>query len=378
MRCAVRVQTTAVVAAVLVTITGLAVLRPEGLPGRPAGLEDPTEHLVDARLLDVASLSGEPGDEGAIMVTARLAGSGEVVTFLDRDPTGERWRGGQRVRLTQLTPADARRSYALHDVRRGRPLALLALLFVTAVVAVGRWTGARALAGMALSAAMIGLFVLPALVAGRPPLPVALVGAATVLLLTLYLAHGWSPKTTAAVVGTLGALALTGALAWAFVHAARLSGFGEVTYRFASLDVGILDLRGLLLAGIVIGVLGVLDDVAIAQSSTIFELRQVQPEAGFATLLRAGLRVGRDHAAAAVSTLALAYVGAGLPLLVWFSSRQAAIAQVATAEVVAVEVVRTLVGSIGLIAAVPLTSALAAWSAVQCDPQSTRRISNVT
>jgi uncharacterized membrane protein len=184
------------------------------------------------------------------------------------------------------------------------------------------------------------------------------------MLVTLYLSHGVSRKTTAAVVGTGIALLLTGLLAVAFVSGAELTGFSSEEARLVSVEAGGLSLRGLLLAGIILGGLGVLDDVTVSQSSTVFELARADRSATFASLVRGALTVGRDHVAATVNTLFLAYAGASLPLLILFATGIDPLGTVLTSEIVAVEVVRTLVGSIGLIAAVPVTTALAAALAV--------------
>jgi hypothetical protein len=185
-----------------------------------------------------------------------------------------------------------------------------------------------------------------------------------IMLASLYLSHGVGRKTTAAVVGTALALALTVALTAGFVAATSLTGLASEEAQSASFQVGGLSLRGLLLAAIIIGGLGVLDDVTVSQASLVFELRRADPAASFGQLVTSALRVGRDHIAATVNTLFLAYAGASLPLLVLFSTGGAGFGEVATAEVAAVEVVRTLCGSVGLIAAVPLTTLLAAALAV--------------
>jgi YibE/F-like protein len=180
------------------------------------------------------------------------------------------------------------------------------------------------------------------------------------MLVSLYLSHGIGRKTTAAVVGTGLALVLTAALTAGFVAATSLTGLASENALDASFQAGGLSLRGLLLAGIIIGGLGVLDDVTMSQASLVFQLRRADPTAGFGKLVTGALAVGRDHIAATVNTLFLAYAGASLPLLVLFTTGGDALGTVATAEAVAVEVVRTLCGSIGLIAAVPLTTLLAA------------------
>jgi hypothetical protein len=208
-------------------------------------------------------------------------------------------------------------------------------------------------------------FIVPAILHGRSPVAVALVGAMAIMLASLYLAHGLGRKTTAAAVGTSLALGLTAALTAGFVDLAELTGLASEDALNAGFQVGGISLRGLLLAGIILGVLGVLDDVTVSQASLVFELRRADPGAGFAELVRGGLAVGRDHVSATVNTLFLAYAGASLPLLVLFVSGGDALGTVATSELVAVEIVRTLCGSVGLIAAVPLTTLLAASLALE-------------
>jgi hypothetical protein len=194
-------------------------------------------------------------------------------------------------------------------------------------------------------------------------------GAMAIMLLSLYLSHGIGRKTTAAVVGTALALGLTAALAIAFVAAASLTGLASEEALSANFAVGGLSLRGLLLAGIIIGGLGVLDDVTMSQASLVAELHHANPTAGMAALVTRALRVGRDHIAATVNTLFLAYAGAALPLLILFVTGQDSLGTVATTEIVAVEVVRALCGSVGLIAAVPLTTVLAALVATEDTPE---------
>jgi uncharacterized membrane protein len=355
---------------VLAVLAGAAALWPRGRLAEPAGggQADPTR-LVPATLTSVQTVpcqDAEPGLPGStcIKVRARPDGGGEV-EFETTDPTGDTFRSGQRVRLSILEQAGQPTFYNIRDLERGRPMLALAALFVLAVIAFGRWQGVRSLIGLACSFAVIVGFVVPAILRGRGPVPVALVGAMAIMLASLYLSYGVGRKTTAAVVGTALALALTGALTAGFVELAALTGLASEDALNASFQVGGISLRGLLLAGIILGGLGVLDDVTVSQASVVFELRRADPAAGFAELVRSALVVGRDHVAASVNTLFLAYAGASLPLLVLFVSGGDSLGTVATAEAVAVEVVRTLCGSVGLIAAVPLTTMLAASLALE-------------
>jgi uncharacterized membrane protein len=354
----------------LAVLAGAAALWPRGqLPKPAAGDQADSTKLVPATLTKVARLDcpeADPGVPGSICikVTARLAG-GRQVTFDTTDPTGGMFRPGQRVRLAASEQPGQPPYYNIQDLERGRPLLLLAAVFVGAVIAFGRWQGIRSLVGLGLSFVVIVSFVVPAILHGHSPVLVAVTGAMAIMLISLYLSHGTGPKTTAAVVGTALALGLTAALAIAFVAAASLTGLASEEALSANYAVGGLSLRGLLLAGIIIGGLGVLDDVTMSQASLVAELHQANPTAGFAALVTGALRVGRDHIAATVNTLFLAYAGAALPLLILFVTGQDSLGTVATTEIVAVEAVRALCGSVGLIAAVPLTTVLTALVATE-------------
>jgi uncharacterized membrane protein len=353
-----------VAAIALMSLAGVAWLWPADRGVEGVDSVQSTE-LFDATLLDVVEVtdvddSGLPPGARTIDVTARLDDTGETVAFQTTDDTGALYEAGQQVRLAVITQEGFEPTYFISDFRRSTPLLVLAALFITAVVAFGRGQGARALIGLALTFLLIIGFIIPAVLDGRSPLTVAIVGSLLIMIVTLYLSHGFSAKTTAAVVGTSLALLVTGLLAVAFVSATNLTGFASEEARLANVEVGGLSLRGLLLAGIIIGGLGVLDDVTMSQASTVFQLRRANASLGFTELLRGALNVGRDHIAATVNTLFLAYAGASLPLLILFAGSPDPFGTVVTSETVAVEIVRTLVGSIGLIAAVPITTALAA------------------
>lgn len=239
-------------------------------------------------------------------------------------------------------------------------MVLLAGIFALFVVLVGRLRGVLALVGLAVSFAVLSLFILPAILQGSNPLLVAVVGGSAIMLATLYLCHGLSARTSVAVIGTLISLLLIGVLGSLFIDWARLTGnTDDQTGLVHGLFPGI-GIQGLLLAGVLIGSLGVLDDVTVTQTSAVWELKEADPGAGWRKLYGAAMRIGRDHIASVVNTLVLAYAGAALPLLLLFSIARSGVTTVATSEVVAEEIVRTLVGSIGLVASVPVTTLLAA------------------
>ena len=354
----------------LAVLAGAIALWPRGEAARPveAGQEDRTRVLSATltRLQEVRCAQPDPAapQSTCVKVEAQLA-DGRRVNFETTDPTGDTFRVGQRVKLAELEQEGQATYYNIRDLERTRPMLVLVALFVVAVIAFGGWQGVRSLIGLVVSFAVIIGFIVPAILRGHSPVLVALVGAMAIMLASLYLSHGVGRKTTAAAVGTALALGLTVALTAGFVAATSLTGLASEDAQNASFQVGGLSLRGLLLAAIIIGGLGVLDDVTVSQASLVFALRRADPGAGFGELVRNALVVGRDHIAATVNTLFLAYAGASLPLLVLFSTGGAGFGEVATAEVAAVEVVRTLCGSVGLIAAVPLTTLLAAALAVQ-------------
>ena len=249
--------------------------------------------------------------------------------------------------------------YAFLDPDRRATLVYVAALFAAAVVVLGGLRGVAALVGLAATIVVLLAFVLPAILEGRDPLGVALVGASAIAFLALYTSHGFTTKTTVALLGTLGGLACVAVLALAFMALADISGFGsEEAFIVSALGTQI-DLRGLVLGGIVIGSLGAIDDMTVTQASAVWELRAAHPGIGGRELLAAGMRIGRDHVASTVNTLVLAYAGASMPLLVLFVLSEQSFGTVANGEVLATEIVRTLVGSIGLVASVPITTWLA-------------------
>jgi uncharacterized membrane protein len=285
----------------------------------------------------------------------------DVTELVPAEPGTPRFAAGDAVVLawSGSDPTDPA-SYQVVDFQRGTSLAWLAVIFALAVILLGRWRGVAALVALGLSFVILLMFVLPAILAGRDPLAVAVVGACAVMFVVLYLTHGFSARTSTAVLGTLVSLGLIGLLGALFAAASRLTGLDEqVSALIGALGTGV-DARGLLLAGMVIGALGVLDDVTVTQTSAVWELHAANPNLGAARLFRAAMRIGRDHVSSAVNTLVLAYAGAALPLLLVFSLAGRGVGEAFNTEAIATEVVRTLVGSIGLVASVPITTALAA------------------
>lgn len=258
------------------------------------------------------------------------------------------------------------------DFVRGPPLLALAVAFAVLVVLVARWRGIAAIAGLGIALAVIGWFTLPALLDGKPAVPVALVTSVVIMTVVLYLAHGFTLRTSTALVGTLlGLVATAGLAAWASgaAHLTGLTGEDALDLRAYAPDVS---LRAVLLCGIVLAGLGVLNDVTITQASAVWELHAAAPEAGVRRLFASGMRIGRDHIASTIYTIAFAYVGAALPLVLLVSMSDRPLLGALTSGELAEEVARTLVGSIGLVLAIPFTTAIAAvavrWSGAARPP----------
>ena len=281
--------------------------------------------------------------------------------FPETQPGSPDFRAGDEIVVIEFALGDTGElAYNFVDFQRDEPLLVLAVVFVVAVVALGRFQGLRALAGLGLSALVLFGYTFPALLDGQPPLPVALVSASAIAFAALYLAHGVNDTTTVALLGTMAALSLTGVLGAVFTAAAQITGVASEDQIFLLVSAEGIDLRGLVLAGIVIGSLGVLDDVTVTQVSAVARLREANPGYTVGDLYRTGVHIGRDHIASTVNTLVLAYAGAALPLLLFYRNVGIGLSESITSEIIAVEIIRTLVGSIGLVAAVPLTTLLAA------------------
>jgi uncharacterized membrane protein len=273
------------------------------------------------------------------------------------------FRVGDRVIVEQTRTLEGGDLFLITDYVRTGPMLWLTLLFVGATLLLSGWQGVRSLVGMAVSLIVIVAFIVPQILAGRNPVAVAILGSVVMMGISLYLVYGWRGKTHVAVGGLLLSLVLTGLLATWFVNWMRLSGFGAEEAGFLQTAGVQLDTQGLLLAGIIIGTLGALDDIAVGQSSAIFELSKANPRLSWQALFRHGMTIGRDHIAAMVNTLLLAYVGAALPLVLLFSVYSEPLGITLNREIIAEEIVRTLVGSLGLLAGVPLTNLIAALAA---------------
>ncbi|GMA34172.1 YibE/F family protein [Demequina litorisediminis] len=266
------------------------------------------------------------------------------------------YQEGDRVRALSLETGEL----VFGDFERGPPMLLLLVVYVVLVVAIARWRGIGALLGLLGAFGVVVFFTVPALFDGQSPLVVALVTGSGALFALLYLAHGVNARTTTAYLGTLAGLLITALLAWWAVGASRLTGIWSEEGTHLELAGRSVDLQGLVLCGIIIAGLGVLNDVTVTQSSAVWELRAARPDISRWSLFSRGMRIGRDHIASTVYTIAFAYVGAALPTLMLVTLYDNSIATTLTSAEIAEEVVRTLVTSIGLVLAVPLTTGIAA------------------
>lgn len=268
-------------------------------------------------------------------------------------------RAGDHIRVIRQTDPSGSPLYSFEDYARGLPLTLIVLVFVVVIVVVARWRGLRALLGLGFAFAVLVVFMLPALLDGKPAIPVALVAGALILYAVLYLAHGVNLRTSSALLGTLTSMLLAAVLSWLAIKMTHLTGLSEEQNTNVATYLDHVSITGLLLAGFIIGSLGVLNDVTITQASAAFELAAIDENASRREIFAAAMRVGRDHIASTVYTLVLAYAGGALPLLLLFSVAGRSIRDVLTGDAVAIEIARSSVGGIALALSVPLTTAIA-------------------
>jgi uncharacterized membrane protein len=349
-------------------LAGLGILGRLVAPQTQA-LIDPSQETVEARVIEVV----EDGtlDQGGVqqpyqklrleILTGQRAGRAVTVDYGTQTfgSSVVLYRPDDQVQVMHVARADGSDLFLITEPNRWGPLLTLLALFIVVIIAVSRWKGVRSLLGLCVSLFVITQFILPLILAGYPPVLVTILGAFALLSVTQYLIYGWSLKTHSAVLGILISLIITGVLATVFVEATRLTGYGSEEVGFLQVSGVPIDPRGLLLAGIIIGALGVLDDVTISQASSVFELSSANPAFAARELYRRAMNIGQDHIASTVNTLVLAYVGASLPMFLLFAIYPQPFGQIINREFVTEEIVRTLVGSLGLVVAVPITTVLA-------------------
>ncbi len=359
----------------LLLITAMGVLYATRPPLRYQATDASSETTVRAEVLTVEAEEIGEDENGMVAISqrlrVRLLSRGEYegemveVTYNGLGPALRdiRFRPGDQVVLMAARGPDGTTHFGVADRMRLKPLFFLLLAFIVLTVLVGRWQGVSALLGLGLSFVVIGGFILPQILSDRDPVLAAVVGSAALLAITLYFIQGWKPVTHTALLGMMASLLITGLLAWGWTWLAHLTGFGSEETLYLQATGVRLDMRGLFLAGVIIGAAGVLDDVVLAQAVGTFELAAVDPSLGIRELYRRGMKMGNAHLASMVNTLVLAYTSTALPLLILFYLYTEPWYLTLNRELIAEELVRTLVGSSGLILAVPLTTALAAWAA---------------
>jgi uncharacterized membrane protein len=364
----------------LATVVGLLVLWPSGEPSRAqqgaAAALPPGTTWHDARIVSVETF--DCGIDPAVpqncanAVVEVLDGPGEgdfVQVELPPEVVAAGISEEETLVVTRDAGAEGGAAYNFFDYERDTPIIVLALMFAVVVGAVARLRGLASLVGLAFAFFVLLQFVLPGLLAEESPTLVSLVGSAAIMFVVLYLAHGFSARTTTALVGTLFGLTLVAVLGSIAVSAARLTGLtSEEAVTLQGYDPT-LSFSGIVLAGIVVAGLGVLNDVTITQASAIWQLNEVSPEITWRELYRRGMTVGRDHIASTVYTIVFAYAGAALPLLLIFELSPQPLWTTVTSSGLAEEVIRTLVGAIALVLAVPVTTAAGAFFAKAADTQ---------
>jgi uncharacterized membrane protein len=298
-----------------------------------------------------------PGD--CARVTATTDGDESAEFNLDPGRYHAGIEVGDEIRMVRIQPTGQTPSYEFLDFQRGLPLTALAIIFALLVVLVARWRGLFALVGIGFTLLALTTFILPAILAGEPPLPVAVVGSSVIMIVVLYLAHGISIRTTSALFGTLAGIGLTAVIGLVGTGWTSLTGVGTEDDQALVATVPALDLSGVVAATMVIAGLGVLNDVTVTQASAVWELRALRPAAGRPAVFASAMRIGRDHIASSVYTLVFAYAGSAMTVMLLITAYQRGLAEIATTEEIGQEIVRTLVGAIGLVLAVPITTALA-------------------
>ena len=269
---------------------------------------------------------------------------------------------GDTVYLSYTRDQDSKAVFFITDFDRSNGLAILFLGFILVILLIGFKRGALSIISLLISFAIIFIFVLPQIQAGKDPVLIAILSSIVIIPITFYLSHGFQLNTTISIVGTFISLVITGLLAVYFVNLVNLTGGASEEALFLQ-NIGgtVYNLRDLLLAGIIIGTMGVMDDVTVSQTSIVFQLYDLKKKITFGELFARSIKVGKDHISSMVNTLVLVYTGVSMPLLLLFMNNPRPFEELLSYELVATEIVRMLVGSIGLIIAVPITTALACY-----------------
>lgn len=309
---------------------------------------------------------GQQGSKCTFAFTEPDKGGSPVKVVINPDVASSHGvKPGDQIRYLNLsnvqgaTGSQGSPAYIFVDFVRTLPIVLLAALYAVVVIAVARWRGLRALIGLVGAYFVLVSFLLPGLVEGKPPLLLALVGSTVIMIGVLYFAHGFSARTSTALLGTIFGLAITALLAAWATDAANLAGVGSHDAATLVNTSSNISISGVILCGLIISGLGVLNDVTITQSSAVWELYELAPASSARKLFTSAMRIGRDHIASTVYTIAFAYAGAALPILIIVMLYDRPLMDTLTSAELSEEVIRTLVGSIGLVLAIPVTTLIA-------------------
>ncbi len=350
---------------ILVLLLGLFTFNPINVFAQE-GIEPPKEETLEAKVINILEEKGVELEgkkqlyQRIELVVTKGVDEGENINVENGSLLSsevKKFKVGDKVLVTKTQGADNQTFYFISDYIRRDGLLGLSLIFLGLIGLIGGKRGVLALVGMVISFLVIFYFVLPQILAGHNPALISIIASIFIIPVTFYLSHGLNKKTTAAILGTIVSLVVTVLLAKYFVELTRLSGFAsEEAGYLQAFTQGTVNIRGLILAGIIVGVLGVLDDITVSQAAVVDQLKKTSQKLSSWELYSKAMDVGRDHIASSINTLVLVYAGVALPLLLIFLDNPHPFSEIINYEIIAEEIVRTLVASIGLILAVPITT----------------------
>ena len=366
----------AIIISSMLVLVGAFLLRPTGNFNKISGALDAVagSEYVTGQVIEITSekclgfeqnsdpeqVAGGRCDVLLVEITSGEKKGTEGFVEFDYANAGVEINEGTKMQLLRIPePEFSEDTYLFMDLNRSNLLIWVSIIFAFITIFIGRWRGVGAIVGLILTFLVLLYFMFPALLEGKSPLAVAVVAASGLVLILLYTAHGLSIRTSVAVLGTLFGIGLTAIISYLVVGFGNFSGISSDD-DFLLAGVTQIRLDGLLLAGIIFASVGVLNDVTVTQASSVWEIKESQPNYSYKELFVSGMRIGRDHIASTVYTLLFTYAGAALPTLLLIVLADRPSGFILSSEAISQEIVRTLVGSIGLVLAVPITTILAA------------------
>lgn len=302
------------------------------------------------QLLEVAITKGERKNELIYVENGGL-------DISDYQP----YKNNDKLLISYSKDFDGNDIYLIADYLRQEKLILLFIIFIVISILVTGIKGAGSLLGMFLSFLIIFKILLPLIIKGYNPVLVAIGSSTLIIPINFYLSHGFNKKTHVSILGTVISLMVTGLLATVFINESKMTGFSTEEAGFLFFEKSEISMIGILLAGIIIGTLGVLDDVTVSQSAIVFQIKNLDNKIKFKDLYFKAMKIGKDHIASMINTLVLVYAGASMPLLLLFINNPRPFSEIINYELIAEEIIRTLIGSIGLVLAIPITTILASY-----------------